>query len=148
MGGRGARFGTSEKGKKYGTEYTTIYEFDKVKIIKYNGNKGNAKAPYDSMVRGRIYAILNKNNDIQYITQHPRRKRADQIDLGGRAHVVNGEPLVEHIHIGYEHQGSTVRVLNEAEKRLVNRIVTKWKEVRDTEEVVNNLKEWHNKYGK
>lgn len=38
MGGRGASSGVSDKGKRYGTEYTTLAQFGETKVIKINGN--------------------------------------------------------------------------------------------------------------
>lgn len=50
MGGRGASSGLSDKGKKYGTEYTTIAQFGNVKVVR--ANDGGAKAPMETMIMG------------------------------------------------------------------------------------------------
>ena len=42
MGGRGASSGVSDKGKPYGSEYTTLYQSGNIKFIQ--SNSGNATA--------------------------------------------------------------------------------------------------------
>ena len=68
MGGRGASSGISDSGKRYGAEYTTIAQFGNIKVIRTND--GGAKAPMETMTQGRIYATVDKFNDIKYITFH------------------------------------------------------------------------------
>lgn len=61
MGGRGSSSGISDKGKKYGTEYRTVYQSGNIKFIKIN--KGAATAPMETMTKGRVYVTLdNKDN--------------------------------------------------------------------------------------
>ena len=44
MGGRGANSGVSDKGKPYGSEYTTVYKSGNIKFVKQT-NASNAKTP-------------------------------------------------------------------------------------------------------
>lgn len=62
MGGRGASSGISDSGKRYGTEYKTIAQFGNVKVVR--ANDGGAKAPMETMTPGRVYATVDKFNDI------------------------------------------------------------------------------------
>lgn len=61
MGDRGASSGMSVKGKKYSTEYTTIYKSGNIKFIKYNDST-SATAPMETMTRGRIYVTIDKDS--------------------------------------------------------------------------------------
>ena len=88
MGGRGASSGISDSGKRYGTEYKTIAQFGNVKVVR--ANDGGAKAPMETMTPGRVYATVDKFNDIKYITFHDAEgERVKQIDVKG---------IMEHCH--------------------------------------------------
>lgn len=96
MGGRGASSGLSDKGKRYGTEYKTLAQFGNVKVVR--ANDGGAKSPMETMTPGRIYATVDKFNDIKYITFHDADgERVKQIDVKGKKH--NG--ALPHTHNGY-----------------------------------------------
>lgn len=98
MGGRGASSRLSDKGKRYGTEYKTLAQFGNVKVVR--ANDGGAKSPMETMTPGRIYATVDKFNDIKYITFHDADgERVKQIDVKGKKH--NG--ALPHTHNGYEH---------------------------------------------
>ena len=58
MGGRGASSGLSDKGKKYGSEYTTLHQSGNIKFVRYN-DSGSAKPPMETMTNGRVYATVN-----------------------------------------------------------------------------------------
>lgn len=47
MGGRGSSSGMSDSGKKYGTEYTTLYQSGNIKFVRYKN--GSATAPVETM---------------------------------------------------------------------------------------------------
>lgn len=66
MGGRGASSGMSKKGKKYGTEYTTLHTDGNIKFVRYNG--GNAKTPMETMTKGRIYGTVNNQEVLKSLT--------------------------------------------------------------------------------
>lgn len=88
MGGRGSSSGISVKGKPYGSEYTTLYQSGNIKFIKYNASK-SAKAPLETMTKGRVYAVINEKNEIALITYHDTKNKKDrQIDL---THAHNGK---------------------------------------------------------
>lgn len=63
FGGRGASSGLSDKGKKYGSEYKTLYQTGNIKFVSYNN--GSATAPMETMTDGRVYAVVNTKNEIK-----------------------------------------------------------------------------------
>ena len=81
MGGRGSSSGMSDKGKRYGTEYTTLYKAVNIKFVRYN-DASSAKTPMETMTRGRVYVTVNGENNLVAITYHDNEnKRSKQIDL-------------------------------------------------------------------
>ena len=65
MGGRGSSSGISDKGKKYGTEYHTVYQSGNIKFIKIS--KGNITPPFETMTKGRVYVTVS-NQDTNKLT--------------------------------------------------------------------------------
>ena len=126
MGGRGASSGISENGKPYGVEYTTIAQFGNIKVIRTND--GGAKAPMETMIQGRIYATVDKFNDIKYITFHDADgERVKQIDVKGKKH--NG--ALPHTHNGYEHdEHGTYPGMTDKDGKLVNNVLRQWERKR------------------
>lgn len=125
MGGRGASSGVSDKGKKYGTEYTTLAQFGEVKVIK--NNNGSVTAPMETMTKGRVYATVDKSGDIKHITFYDSYgERTKQIDVKGKPH--NGE--LPHVHIGYEHNEIADRGLTDRERKYAKNLLTKWENKR------------------
>lgn len=115
----------SDKGKPYGSEYTTLYEADNVKFVRYKN--GSAKAPMETMAKGRVYVTVNADNTLKYITTHDAsNKRATQIDLTLPAHVINGKPELPHTHFGYVHDENGTRKTNAGEMRLVEKVMNVW----------------------
>lgn len=125
MGGRGASVGISKQGKKYGTEYKTLHSKGKVKYI--IPTSGNTRTPLETMSKGRIYATVDKKNDIKAITFYDRQnKRRRQIDLKGNPHRVNGKTIIPHVHKGYLHNEKGDRDLTRKERKIVDRIKKTW----------------------
>ena len=125
MGGRGASSGISVKGKRYGTEYTTLYKSGNIKFVKYNDTK-SSKSPMETMTKGRVYVTVNNKNELTAITYYNNDgKRTKQIDLN-KTH--NG--IIPHTHHGYEHnendskKGATK--LSTEERKMVDRINKIW----------------------
>ena len=63
MGGRGASSGRSNKGKLYGTEYKTVHKVGNIKFVTQN-EQGSQKAPMETMTKGRVYALIDKNKKV------------------------------------------------------------------------------------
>lgn len=122
MGGRGASSGVSETGKRYRTEYKTLAQFGNVKVVKYNG--GNARSPMETMIPGRVYATVDKNNDIKFITFHDTNgERIKQVDVKGRSH----EGALPHTHNGYEHdEYGTYPGVSSKDQKIIDKILNQW----------------------
>lgn len=78
----------------------------------------------ETMTPGRIYATVDKNNDIKYITFHDtERERVKQIDLIGVKH----DGVLPHTHNGYEHdEYGTYPGVSEKDEKLIRDILGKW----------------------
>ena len=120
MGGRGASSGISVKGKKYGTEYRTVLESGNIKFVQQTEG-GAAKAPMETMSKGRVYVTLGSKGEPNYITMYVKGKRIRQIDLN---HPHDG--MQPHTHRGYLHDENGTRPLSKAERKLVDRIREIW----------------------
>ena len=127
MGGRGASTGISKQGKKYGTEYKTLHKVSNIKFISMNG-KGPQKAPMETMTRGRVYVLVDKNKNTlkNAVYFDKKNKRNKQIDL---EHFHKG--MKPHVHHGYYHseyevskKGATK--LNKKEMKLLERVNQVW----------------------
>lgn len=125
MGGRGASLGDyylHGKHMKYGDEYESVLEVDNIKFLKQK-DKGSITAPRETMTKGRIYATLDKSDNLKYITYFDdKNKRYKQIDLD---HYHNG--MKPHVHIGYNHAEGGTRKINDSEEKLIDKIRNAWK---------------------
>ena len=126
MGGRGASSGRSEKGKLYGTEYTTLHTDGNIKFVRYNG--GNAKTPMETMTKGRIYGTVNNQEVLKSLTFFDNvNKRNKQIDLEGVPHRVNGVLTLPHVHYGYNHEEYRgTHALSSKDIKIVEKAVNSW----------------------
>ncbi len=124
MGGRGASSGISEKGKPYGSEYTTVYEAGNIKFVMYND--GSATAPMETMTKGRVYATINAKNEIKSISFYDKKNgRYKQVDRG-HFHMVNGKKLDPHTHKGYWHDEKGTYELSPKEAKMFDRVQKIW----------------------
>lgn len=124
MGGRGASSGISDKGKKYGTEYTTLYQSGNIKFVRYNDRA--SKAPMETMTNGRIYVTVNANNVIKYISYYDKHlKHYKQIDVD-HFHYVDGVKAKPHVHFEYEHNEKGDKDLSPTDRKMVERIKKTW----------------------
>lgn len=99
MGGRGASSGISDKGKKYGTEFSPLLKVSNIKFVKYNDSK-SAKTPQETMTKGRVYVTVNDKNELSSITYYDTSgKRTKSIDLMHSHNDMKGN----HTHHGYFH---------------------------------------------
>lgn len=125
MGGRGASSGMSEKGRTYGTEYTTLYTSGNIKFVRYNDSK-SAKTPMETMTKGRIYATINAQGELKNITYYDKHnKRYKQIDRG-HLHFVDKVALDPHTHKGYWHRENGTHDLNSKERKMLERAQKAW----------------------
>lgn len=124
MGGRGASSGMSKSGKKYGSEYTTVYQAGNIKFVKPNA--GSTTAPMETMTKNRVYVTLDYKNEPKFISYYDKEnKRNKQIDLD-----VPHKGMLPHTHHGYNHNendGSKGAAnLTPKEKRMVEYIRKLW----------------------
>lgn len=131
MGGRGARLGKyyiNNKKYNYGEEYSTVAEYGNIKFIKKN--EGSSNIPLETMTKGRIYAIINKKNDLKAIGYYDYSgKRYKHIDIQGVSHKINGKRELPHTHIAYDtHKGDSndTRVPSKKELELIDRVQKFW----------------------
>lgn len=65
--------------------------YDNAKFVRYN-DSNTSKTPMETMSQGRIYVILDKNNNPKAITFYDDEgKRNKQIDIKGLTHTIDGE---------------------------------------------------------
>ena len=127
MGGRGASSGISKTGKKYGTEYYTVLQHNNIKFVKSYDEKGNNKAPMETMSKGRIYGYINSKNELKSLTFFDNKnKRNITVDISGKYHRINGKPVLPHLHIGYEHSENGTYTLNKNLQKLVVKAIDVW----------------------
>ena len=123
MGGRGASSGMSVKGKPYGSEYHTVFEYENIKFVVKNN--GAATAPLETRTKGRIYVTVGKDDKLKSISFYGSDgKRVKQIDLD-HPHKVNGVAITPHVHYGYYHNDSSSDLSNE-DKVLVDKVYAVW----------------------
>lgn len=93
-------------------------------MVRYN-DSDTAKAPMETMTRGRVYATVDKFNDIKNIVFYDDNlERIRQIDIEGKKH--NG--IIPHTHNGYEHdEYGTFLGLSEKDKKIVDNVLGQWK---------------------
>jgi len=121
MGGRGASSGVSDKGRAYGSEYTTLYKSGNIKFIKYNDTK-SSKVPLETMIKGRVYAVINEKNEVASIAYYDtKNKKNRQIDL---THTHDGKK--PHVHHGYIHDENGTAGSTAEERKMVDRANTIW----------------------
>ncbi|MDB6263662.1 hypothetical protein [Lactobacillus amylovorus] len=123
MGGRGSRFGKSVKGKKYGSEFSTLLHVGNIKFVRYNGNPSTA--PMETQTKNRIYVTVNQENKLKSITFYADGKRYKQIDLD-HFHKINGRRVKPHVHLGYFHNENGDDDVNAEESRLVDKVHRIW----------------------
>lgn len=112
----------SDKGKKYGTEFSSLLKVSNIKFVKYN-DSNNAKDPLETMTKGRVYVTVNDQNELNSINYYGADgKRVKSINLLHDHNEIKGE----HAHIGYFHKEYGTRHLTVQEKKLVELVKKIW----------------------
>lgn len=124
MGGRGAASGMSDKGRPYGSEYSTVFQSGNIKFIKKN--EGSATAPLETMTKGRVYVTLGSDNVPRFISYHDKTNgRKTTIDL-----IVPHNGEIPHAHNGYFHNENDSKKgyskLTTKQRKMVDRINELW----------------------
>lgn len=123
MGGRGASSGVSNKGKKYGTQYKTLFSKGNIKFISKQSR--NSEPLMETMTKGRVYAFVGGNDVISITYMDKENKRIKSINLD-HYH----QKMKLHVHHGYFHnendgiKGATQ--LTTKEKAMVDRVQREW----------------------
>lgn len=130
MGGRGASSGISNKGKKYGTEFSGLLKSGNIKFVRYNDST-SAKTPQETMTKGRIYVTVDSRNELKAITYYDNRNmRYKQVDISGNPHIIDGGRVLPHTHHGYNHNENDGKngaaKLTAEEKAMVDKVKTLW----------------------
>lgn len=122
MGGRGASSGISNKGKKYGTEFSSLLKSGNIKFVRYNDST-SAKTPQETMTKGRVYVTVNSQNELKSITYYDHEnKRFKQVDMDHDHNSIKGI----HTHWGYNHsENGTTRPSTE-ERTMVDTVRKLW----------------------
>lgn len=124
MGGRGSSSGISNKGKKYGTEYHTIYKSGNIKFIKIN--EGNITPPFEIMTKGRVYVTVSNQDKLKSIIFFDKHnKRYKQIDID-HPHKIDGVWTEPHTHKGYFHDEKGTFTASEKELKTVDKVIKIW----------------------
>ncbi|WP_302175490.1 hypothetical protein [Limosilactobacillus ingluviei] len=124
MGSRGASSGVAKNGKKYGTEYRTLLQYGNIKFIRHNSPVSNP--PMETMSKGRIYVVVNKEGKLKNIVHFDNNNlRSFQIDLD-HAHKIDGIPTKPHVHLGYYHNEKGDRKITKQEERLIELVKKIW----------------------
>ena len=124
--GRGTSKASGGKSKTpYGTEFRTLLQDGKVKFVV--PTSGATAAPMYTQTPGRVYATIDKNNKVKYITFYDDNlKRYKQIDLRGQPHKIDDKMELPHVHYGYLHDENGTFKPNKEEQRMIDRILKKW----------------------
>ncbi len=126
MGGRGAASGTSVSGKKYGTEYKTLFSESNIKFVQRTEEGASAAAPLETQTKGRVYVTVNADGQPRYISYYDTEgKRTKTIDLDS-----THNDMGVHTHHGYFHNENDGKKgaanLTAKEKKMVERVYTIW----------------------
>lgn len=122
MGSRGAASGTGKH--PYGSEYKTVLQDGNIKFVKVR--RGNTTAPMETQTRGRIYVTINAKDEIKFVSFYDSNgKRFKTLDADHK-HLINGEWMKPHKHLGYEHNENGDAKLNTAEEKLLEKVRRIW----------------------
>lgn len=123
MGGRGASSGISEKGKKYGSQYHTVYQDGNIKFIQKNNR--DSEALMETMTKGRVYVTVGGDEllSITYFDKESKRSKSINLD-----HLHHG--MQPHTHHGYLHNENDSKKgaakLTTQEKKMVEKVYKLW----------------------
>lgn len=123
MGGRGASSGTSNAGKKYGSQYHALLTVGNVKYVAKNSK--SSETLMETMTSGRVYVVVDRNEPKSIVYFDEENKRKKQIDLNDH------HGLSPHAHHGYLHNenspnGKPTRLTTQ-EKKMVDKVLADWR---------------------
>lgn len=110
----------------YGTEFNTLHTDGNIKFVKFANDKV-VTAPQFTLTPGRIYATIGKKNEVKHITYYDSEgNRFKQIDVHGHTHEVDGVKVVEHTHLGFNHEEGGTRGITPEEKTVIDKVRESW----------------------
>ena len=89
----------------------------------------SAKAPLETMTKGRIYVTIGSQDEVKYITFYDKNGRKNkQIDIKGKKHQINGVWTRTHTHLGYDekHTDKNTRFVSKGELKLIAKVLKEW----------------------
>lgn len=121
MGGRGSSSGIPDKGRKYGSQYHKVWEFENIKYVQRNPDA--KEALMETRTPGRIYATVGGNDIIRITLFDSDNKRNKVIEKDKRS----GE---WHVHNGYNHWEYSEKrhnPLGSEDQKLLDKVNEAWK---------------------
>ena len=94
MGGRGSSSGMSDKGRPYGNQYHSLYEYENIKFVSNIGK--NYEPLMETRTEGRVYVQVGGNDIIRIVFMDGQNKRNKVIEQDKRS-------KEWHVHHGYFH---------------------------------------------
>lgn len=94
MGGRGSSSGMSDKGRPYGSQYHSLYEYENVKFVSNIGK--NYEPLMETRTEGRVYVQVGGNDIIRIVFMDGQNTRNKVIEQDKRS-------KEWHVHHGYFH---------------------------------------------
>lgn len=86
-----------------------------------------SKNPFETQAKDRIYAIVNFQDEVKSIVFFDSNgMKSKEIDISGRAHIVNGERVLPHAHLDYNHGENGTRKPTEDEQAEIDTILKEW----------------------
>lgn len=121
--GHGKQSGREESNEIIKRDYEMVAQFGNIKVVR--SLDGRTVAPLVTATKGRIYATLDGDNNIKYITFYDAEgEKTRQIDVAGRPH--NGIKT-PHIHEGYDHDLGTKGISGEGKnKDILEKTLQAW----------------------
>lgn len=130
MGGRGSSSGISDKGRTYGSQFHPVLDRNGKPLVEGNikfieSNSRKSESLFETMTRGRIYAVAGGKDLIKIVYFDNNNKHTKEINLGHRH-----AGMDPHTHHGYYHneddgiKGATG--LSTKEKAMVERVKKVW----------------------
>lgn len=109
----------------YGTEYKTLHQLDNIKYV--TPTSGATTAPMYTKTSDRIYATVDGEGDVKYITFYDDNlNRYKQIDVKGQPHKVDGKLILPHTHYGYLHDENGTFKPTQEEVGVIDKVLIEW----------------------
>ncbi len=86
-----------------------------------------SKNPFETQASNRIYAVVNFRDEIKSIVFFDSKgMKSKEYDIVGQAHRIDGELILPHVHLGYNHGENGTRKPTEDEQAEIDTILKEW----------------------